>query len=183
MTDVIAGYLRSVDGEDGETVTDEQRTQRSEAVAITHVAFENSEGERTKVLRYREAFTVRLAVEVRRPIVRVRVGVGIDQPDGIRVATSHHTDGGLPAVDLEPGRYTVAVRVDNTFVPGRYVVCAGLHELRHRQGLDFVPHAATFMVLDADDRGGVHEPYNVGVVDLETCWSPLTPAAERQRVR
>jgi len=42
MTDVMAAYLRSFEGDEGEAVTDDQRAHRSEAIAITHVAFENS---------------------------------------------------------------------------------------------------------------------------------------------
>jgi lipopolysaccharide transport system ATP-binding protein len=176
MAEVIAAYLGSFDRDAGEAVSDGERAQRSDAIAITHVAFENSAGERTKVLRYREPFTVRLAIEARAPIDRVRVGLGITLPDGTRIATTHHTDQGLAPDDLAPGRYTAAVRIENQLVPGNYVVCVGLHELRDRRGLDFVPRAASFLVMDVDDvRGRAHDAYNIGFVALPTSWSRLQP--------
>ena len=177
MAEVIAAYLRNLDADEGEAVTDDQRAHRSEAIAITHVAFENSKGERTKVLRYREPFTVRLVVEVRVPVDRVRLGLGIAQPDGMRIGTTHHTDGGGPPIDFVPGRYTTAVRIENGLVPGNYVVCVGMHELRDRRGLDFLPHAAAFIVMEVDDlHDRIHEPYNIGLVALETSWSDVQPA-------
>ena len=178
MTDVIAAYLRSFEEDEGEAVTDAQRAQRSEVIAITHVAFENSTGERTKVLGYREPFTVRLVIEVRAPIGRIRVGLGLAQPDGTRIGTTHHTDQGLPPSDLAPGRYATAVRVENELVPGNYVICAGIHELRAQRGLDFLPHAANFIVTELDDaHGRRYEPYNMGLVALQTSWSPLRALA------
>jgi len=136
------------------------------------------------VIRYREQFTVRLVIEVRTPIDRVRVGLGVAQPDGTRIGTTHHTDQGLSPSDLVSGRYTTAVRVENELVPGHYVICVGLHELRTRRGLDFLPHAASFIVMEVDDvNGRIHEPYNIGIVGLQTSWSPVqaltSPGAPR----
>ena len=174
MTEVITAYLRSLEQEGGDAVTDDQRTQRSEAIAITHVAFENTKGERTKVLGFREPFTVRLVIEVRTPIDRIRVGLGVAQPDGTRIGTTHHTDQGLPPSDLVPGRYVTSVRVENELVPGSYVICAGILELRGQRGLDFLPHAATFIVTDVDElHDRRHEAYNNGIVSLQTSWSPV----------
>ena len=174
MTEVITAYLRSLEQDGGDAVTDDQRTQRSEAIAITHVAFENTKGERTKVLGFREPFTARLVIEVRTPIDRIRVGLGVAQPDGTRIGTTHHTDQGLPPSDLVPGRYVTSVRVENELVPGSYVICAGILELRGQRGLDFLPHAATFIVTDVDElHGRRHEAYNNGIVSLRTSWSPV----------
>ena len=174
MTDVIAAYLRSFEEDAGDAVTNAQRAQRSEAIAITHVAVENSKGERTKVLGYGEPFTVRLVIEVQAPIDRIRVGLGLAQPDGTRIGTTHHTDQGLSPSDLVPGRYATAVRIENELVPGNYVICVGLHEARAQRGLDFLPHAASFVVTEVDDtQGRRHESYNEGFVSLQTSWSPL----------
>ena len=174
MTEVITAYLRSLEQDGGDAVTDDQRTQRSEAIAITHVAFENAKGERTKVLGFREPFTARLVIEVRTPIDRIRVGLGVAQPDGTRIGTTHHTDQGLPPSDLVPGRYVTSVRVENELVPGSYVICAGILELRGQRGLDFLPHAATFIVTDVDElHDRRHEAYNNGIVSLRTSWSPV----------
>jgi lipopolysaccharide transport system ATP-binding protein len=181
MTDVITAYLRSFEQEGVDAVRDDQRAQRSEAIAITHVAFENAKGERTNVLGFHEPFTVRLVIEVRTPVDRIRVGLGVAQPDGTRIGTTHHTDQGLSPSDLVPGRYVTSVRVENELVPGNYVICAGILEIRGQRGLDFLPHAATFIVTEVDDvHGRRHEAYNNGVVSLQTSWSPVEALGPRE---
>lgn len=176
---VVANYLKGLEGTgDDETISDDRRHQgfidAKNLVRITRVSFQNSKGEKKRVLFFREPFTALLSFEVLQPLSEVRFGLGICASDGTRVATTHHTDSGLSALHLKRGIYQIMVRIQNILTPGAYHLCVGAHELRTRQGLDFVPVAASFTVLNvADQASEVHDPWNIGPVIVRADWTDV----------
>lgn len=177
---VVAGYLRSLQlASDDDVISEDKRyhpyIDTSGIIRFTSISFMNSKGEKTKVLFFKEPFTVRIAFEVLQPIKEMRLALGISTPDGMRISTTHHTDRGLETVNLTEGHYSITVYLQNHLTPGSYVICLGAHELRTRHGLDFIPNIVTFTVMDfSEDRMDLHDPYNIGPANLSAEWTDIS---------
>jgi lipopolysaccharide transport system ATP-binding protein len=181
---VIRNYLRSLEVTAAdETISDDKRRleyiQKSGVLKITNVSFMNSKGENNKVLFYKEPFSVHLIFEVKEQVDEVRLGLGISAPDGTRISTTHHTDGGLTPLNLKKGRYSATVHVQNSLTPGSYMLVVGAHDLKNRYGLEYVPVAAAFTVMDLSENGmDIHDPDNIGFANLSFKWSDMNQAEE-----
>lgn len=174
--EVVDSYLRNIEFlKDDEDISMRTRAMRSEYLKFLELSFLNSKGEKTGTFFFREPFEVRFVFEVFKPLENLRLGVGISASDGLRIFTTHHTDTGFKPLTLKAGRYVASVCIQNMLIPGRYILAVGTHDLRTGQGLDYVPEAATFRVLEfSEDKVRMHDTYNIGFVQLPVLWQTVT---------
>ena len=175
-TKVTINYFHRLQSiETDESISDSKRVTKSDYLRITRVSILNSKGEKTRTLFFREPFQVRFIFEVLQPVEEVRLGFAICTPDGTRISTTHHTDGGLKPLALGEGCYSTTAYVQNQLVPGNYVLEVGAHDLRTTRGLDSVPNAADFTVVGfSEERMYLHDVYNSSFLYLPAQWREVT---------
>jgi len=174
-TEVTINYLNQLQAiEDDETIPDSKRVAKSDYLKIIKVLLLNSKGEKAPTLYFREPFQVKLIFKVMQPVEQVRLGFAICTPDGTRISTTHHTDGGLKPLVLEKGYYSFIAHVKNYLVPGYYSLEVGAHDLRTTRGIDSVPNVVDFSVVGfSEEETYLHDPYNSSFTYLPAHWSEV----------
>jgi hypothetical protein len=98
--------------------------------------------------------------------------------DGLQIATAMNTDGGHPAMDLEPGRWLIDLRLDLSMLPGSYAFTVMIH---HENGttVDAVEGILPFSVSQASRDGSEAFPWAQvrGSVRPPSTWRAL-PASQ-----
>jgi lipopolysaccharide transport system ATP-binding protein len=138
---------------------------------IDEVTLTNEGGRPLADLRMGEPFTVTIRFEERLPAQRIRIGLGFNTLEGVRIATLHHTDGGQEFFSADCGTYEVSVGLTNPFLPGTYIVGVGAHRALAGATIDYVPEALRFHVLEVSASEDTHQVYNPGLIRLKACWS------------
>jgi lipopolysaccharide transport system ATP-binding protein len=145
---------------------------------IHELILANQKGEPVAELRLGEVFTVTIRFEVRQPVQWVRIGLGFNTHEGVRIATLHHTDEGHEFFAGEQGFYEISASLVNPFLPGTYIIGVGAHRALGGITIDFVPQALRFLVLDISEGEAVHKQYNDGVIQLGASWAQLRRTGE-----
>jgi lipopolysaccharide transport system ATP-binding protein len=96
---------------------------------IVRVSLLDSTGQPTGRLRFGEPFTVSLTVRVDTPVPRAAALIGVSTIDGTRVLTTHSTDRGAPGFALEPGTIEITATLEETLLPGEFVLDVGLMDV------------------------------------------------------
>ena len=115
---------------------------------------------------------------VRQRVDHVRIGVGFNTLDGIRVATLHHTDGGLPLFGGEPGRYEITFHAVLPLLPNSYLLSVGSHSALGGYTIDYIPDALRFEILELSATIHTHQPHNAGLVRMAGTWESARPLTE-----
>ena len=170
---VIDHYLQApvAEGQSGRLAPDMHRVNTGE-LWIDQVSVTNGSGEPAGQLRMAEPLTVTILFEVRQPAQQIRMGVGFNTPEGVRIATLHHTDGGQEPFDADPGIYRVSLTLTNPLLPGAYIISVGAHRALGGGTVDYVPEALRFHVLEISAGDDTHEAHNQGLVRFGASWSP-----------
>jgi lipopolysaccharide transport system ATP-binding protein len=160
---VIAGYLQTVDPvEHGGAIEIPDGTPRlgSGMAKFRRVRLLRSEdGSPTGSLLLSEPIVLETTLEVHETIERAVLEIGINAVDGLRLVTSMSTDGGRPAVRLEPGLHELRAELDPALLPGEFLLDVGVHEVTGAT-VDFVERVVQFGVSASD---GDEETYGWGV--------------------
>jgi lipopolysaccharide transport system ATP-binding protein len=138
---------------------------------VRDVSIIDQQNQQVTELRMEEPFAVRVRFEMRRPAPSIRVGIGFNTLDGVRIATLHHTDGGQEPFNGGAGVYEISARLTNPLLPGTYVLSVGAHSALGGVTLDYVPDALRFNVLDIAIGDGSFQRQNTGLVQFEALWS------------
>ena len=118
-----------------------------------------------------QPLSVSVKWEVLEPF-RGMVEVGIMDSEGRQITQSFSTDGGIPAIDMTPGRHEIRLRIDDAFFPGRYSLLAGIHKTDGAT-IDFVERALDFEVLNAGRADPSHYQWGVrGYLRPSQTWGP-----------
>jgi lipopolysaccharide transport system ATP-binding protein len=171
---VIEGYLQALNREcwSGELLPSRHSINTGE-FWIDQVTFANEIGAPIEDLRMGELFTIDMLFKVKLPIQQVRIGVGFNTLDGIRIGTLHHTDGGYKLLDAECGTYKISLNLINPLLPGAYILSVGAHRALGGITIDYVPEALKFHVSEIPANEGMnHEVYNPGLVRFSASWLP-----------
>jgi lipopolysaccharide transport system ATP-binding protein len=172
--EVIAEHLREAAGSagDGHVVVgdDALRTGSGEAL-LRSIRLLDSAGQVTDRLHMAEPFSFVLDYEVRSTLPPSVVELGIVASDGYYIATAMSTDGGRHAENLEPGRWSVAVGLDVSMLPGTFAVNAMLH-LEGGQTIDALEGVLVFRVSEASRDGLETYPWSQvrGSVRPRSTW-------------
>ena len=67
-------------------------------------------------------------LEVTETIEEAILEVGIAAADGLRILTAFNTDGGRPAIRLEPGIHELRAELEPALLPGEFVLDLGVHD-------------------------------------------------------
>ncbi len=139
---------------------------------IDQVVLKNKSGEPVAQLRLAESFTVTIQFEIRQSARQVRIGVGFNTREGIRIATLHHTNKGLEPFSGNCGIYEISLNLINPLLPGTYIISVGAHKALGGLTLDYVPEALRFRVLDISADDDRYEAYDPGLVRFDASWLP-----------
>ncbi|MEA2493668.1 MAG: lipopolysaccharide transport system ATP-binding protein [Thermoleophilaceae bacterium] len=180
-SEVIAGHLRDAgDRTDGGVAVvgpDAQRIGTGDALLRKATLFD-SHGEPGSELGLAEPFALRLEYEVSTRLPASVLEVGVIASDGLQIATAMNTDGGHPAMDLEPGRWLIDLRLDLSMLPGSYAFTVMIH---HENGttVDAVEGILPFSVSQASRDGSEAFPWAQvrGSVRPPSTWRAL-PASQ-----
>ena len=177
-SDVIADHLREAGAQtEGGTAVVEPGAQRigTGDALLRSVTMVDSHGEPGNALGLAEPFSVRLEYDVSTRLPGCVFEVGVIAGDGMQLATAMNTDGGQPAVDLEPGRWLVDVGLDLAMLPGAYAFTVMVH---HENGttIDAVEAVLPFTVSAAARDGGDAFPWPQvrGSVRPRSTWSAVS---------
>jgi lipopolysaccharide transport system ATP-binding protein len=171
VRDVIDSYLETMASDSGfaQIPTQAHRHHTGE-VSIEQITLEDASGRPSAQLRPGADFRLRIRFELKQKVRQIRLGVGFNTLEGVRIATGHHTDGGAEPMEGGPGVYEISLKFTNPFLPGRYVISAGAHRALGGQTVDYVPEALRFEVLDLAAEGHSYQAYNSGLVRLGALW-------------
>ena len=86
-------------------------------------------GEPIDQIELGQPFSISATFEVREPIEDAVVEIGIDTPDGNRVASSFSSDDRPAAVRSTPARTRSRADLDLTLLPGEYSITVALNEV------------------------------------------------------
>jgi lipopolysaccharide transport system ATP-binding protein len=184
-SDVIGDHLREAGAQtEGGMAVIEPDAQRigTGAALLRTVTMMDSHGEPGNALGLAEPFSVRLEYDVSTRVSGCVFEVGVVASDGMQIATAMNTDGGRPAVDLEPGRWHVDVGLDLAMLPGSYAFTVMVH---HENGttIDAVEGILPFTVSGAARDGADAFPWPQvrGSVRPRSTWSALSVSAADPR--
>jgi lipopolysaccharide transport system ATP-binding protein len=173
VSKVVAGYLSGVDpvqhGGAREIPEDAPRVGLGTARFRRARLVGTEDGGATGSLLLNEPVVLETTLDVTETIENAVLEVGVTTVDGVRIVTSMSTDGGRPAVRLEPGRHELRAVLEPELLPGEFVLDIGVHELGHAT-IDFVERVLQFGVSASD---GDEETYAWGVrgyLRADTRW-------------
>jgi lipopolysaccharide transport system ATP-binding protein len=171
VKDVIEHYLTSFTGtSDGEAIEPRQHVVNTGEVWIDRVTLTRETGEPASDIQLAEPLNILIRFEVRLPVRQLRFGIGLNTPDGVRVATLHHTDDEHEPISLAPGFYEMSLSITNPLSPGAYIISVGAHRALGGQTVEYIPEALRFNVLDVGQDRLVHHNYNAGLVRVAARW-------------
>jgi lipopolysaccharide transport system ATP-binding protein len=177
-SEVIASHLRDAGAQvEGGMAVIEPAAQRigTGAALLRTVTLLDSHGEPGTALGLAEPFSVRLDYEVSSRLAGCVFEVGVLASDGMHIATAMSTDGGQPAIDIEPGRWLVDVGLDLALLPGAYAFTVMVH---HENGttIDAVEAILPFSVSQGARDGGEAFPFSQvrGSVRPPSTWSAVS---------
>lgn len=166
---IVSDYLRDNLTETSSTCIPEYLHKVKSHLQIKKLELINSKGQLVTVFECGEPFTLRLIVDVKEPLTDIRIGIGL-VAEGIRIATVH-----TPAIDItdKTGSYIVDCKFPgNVLLPNFYSVQLGAHKADTGRGLDWIPDASVFQILNvsADEEKLVDEK-ELGLIRLEPDWN------------
>jgi lipopolysaccharide transport system ATP-binding protein len=164
----------------GEVPANAPRVGSGEARVI-RVALQNRRGADVERVYYGQPIRVVLTLAVSEPVRDAIAGVGISAVDGTRVATSHSTDGGRPALSLPRGEHRIAVDLDVTLLPHTYTLDVTVVR-SDGYDIDSVNRVLDFTAMGVAESGGDRYPWDTvrGFVRPAAVWHDLdaAPAAD-----
>jgi lipopolysaccharide transport system ATP-binding protein len=123
-----------------------------------------------------EPMTVVATVEVLEAIPDAVFEFGISTSDGVRVASVHNIDEGMPVVELAAGVHEIRAEIDVALIPGEYALDLGLHRAERGATIDMVERLlrvrALPIALDGSDRYPGANPR--GFVRPKSRWHVLS---------
>jgi lipopolysaccharide transport system ATP-binding protein len=174
---VVEQYLHTAFDGGVDKLTASHHAINSGELWIDSITIENERGEPVSQVRFSEAFLISIQFHVRTPVYNLRFGLGVNSPDGIRIATMHHTDDGRAPMSFQSGAYHVSLKVQNPLAPGLYVLSVGVHRVLGGTTIEYVPEALHFQVSEVGLGTEIHEVHNSGFVTLSATWhSPMALA-------
>jgi len=141
----LGEYFSSISG----TVLPDTMHRVHSPLQIRRIEFINSLGQEVAAFEYGEEILLRLILEITETVRNVRVGIGL-VAEGLRITTVH-----TPAIKaIMPSKaFPVICRISqDVLLPNYYTVQLGAHDAETGRGLDWVPDAAIFQVLDVATR-------------------------------
>ena len=170
--DVISRYLEESirEGRSGELPPKAHIVNTGE-FWVHEVILTNRKRKPVAEVRIGEPFTIIVRFEIMQAVQWVRIGLGFNTHEGVRVASLHHTDEGQDFFGGEPGLYEISASLGNPFLPGTYIVGVGAHRALGGGTVDYVPEALKFRVLEISEKDDVHKEYNPGFIRLSASWT------------
>jgi lipopolysaccharide transport system ATP-binding protein len=157
---VVTEYLKRVGPEQhGGIATipaDAERVGSGEAL-LRQAAMLDESGEPIDQIELGQPFSIAATFEVREGIEDAVVEVGIDTPDGNRVASSFSSDD-RPPLALDPGRHEVRVDLDLTLLQGEYAITIAINEVG-KFNIDHVEQVLSFAAINIGHRGSPVHPW------------------------
>ena len=164
---VVTEYLKRVGPQQqGGVATvppDAQRVGSGEAL-LSRAAMLDEGGQPIDQLELGQPFQISATFEVSKPIEDAVVEIGIDTPDGNRIASSFSSDD-RPPMSLDPGTHEIRADLDLTVLPGEYSITVALNEVG-RFNIDHVERVLSFAAINVGHRGSPVHP-----------WQQVRPAA------
>jgi lipopolysaccharide transport system ATP-binding protein len=184
--DVIAAYLRRVGSRQTggvAVIAPEAERIGGEDAKFVETSLTDRTGTPLEQIALGQPFSVELAFDLRVPVEKGVLEVGIASPEHGRVATVQNIDGGRPGLVLDPGAHRFRVDIETTLLPGEYSVDVALHVLPSLT-LDWVERVLTFTALNLAEEGDDRWPWAHvrGALRPESRWTQL-PAGDRTASR
>lgn len=172
ISSTIEKYL----GNFGTKVGKAEISKRDHAVdsgllCINEVYVKDSKGKQTAGVNYREDFTIGMKVSIYGHIEKGRIGIGINNPGGFRISTTHHTDMGAKPLTTSSGCYKLEAAFKNNLQPGIYEISVGANEELSGKILDFIPEAINLLVSNVSEDKFIRDSANKGLIDMEVAWT------------
>jgi lipopolysaccharide transport system ATP-binding protein len=171
--DVIDRYLQisKADGSTGK-ITSRMRAVNTGEFSIDEILLRDQSGEATTELKVGEPFTIVLRFTVHSTVQNVRIGLGFNTPENLRISGLHHTDDDQLPFSGIPGTYEIAFTMVNPLLTGNYVISVGAHRALGGETVDYVPEALHFQVLPISVEAEV-PVYASGLLRLYGKWSSV----------
>jgi lipopolysaccharide transport system ATP-binding protein len=135
---------------------------------ISSLRMLNSRGEPTHMFHADEPVLLRMDLSVSRPCPATRVGVALHR-EGVLISNMHteSTDFG----GTETGQFVTCEIPARILLPGFYDIHVGAHSAETDRGLDYIPDASSFRVMDV--RSGASDHMNAresGLIRITPKW-------------
>lgn len=145
-----------------------QHRARSE-FEISSLALVNPAGTPARQVYADEPVTFLLGLAIRRPYSNVRVGVAIYR-EGVLISDMHSEP--LDFVGAQTEQQLSCEIPAHLLLPGFYDIHVGAHDARTGRGLDWIPDAFGFQILDVKSGEGTHpDERDRGFVRISARWS------------
>src|SRR5260221_1462749 len=114
-----------------------------------------------------DRISIKISIEVRDYIKAVELFIIIYNPEGLPVLSVFQKDND-ELTRIEGATLEVSVNFDNSLIPGKYFVSAGMFD-SSRQFVDWVEHAETFEIEHSYKDGRLFEP-RLGMTVQKASW-------------
>jgi lipopolysaccharide transport system ATP-binding protein len=152
-------------------IPDSRHLYNTGEMFIRSLTILNETGEPTLKLRMGETFRLNICFELIASISEVRIGIGINTADGIRIASMHNTDSGSTPFQGTPGIYELTFTMENYLKTGTYTISAGANRGLGYETIDYVPDVFQFQVSEASKHDAIQDPQFPGFVRFDGVWS------------
>ncbi|MBI5154441.1 Wzt carbohydrate-binding domain-containing protein, partial [Candidatus Poribacteria bacterium] len=139
---------------------------------ISRASLTDEQGTPKTAFRFGEPLRIELESVPAKALDNFSYVVGIDNADGLRVATVFADDAGIAHSAREGETHRAAVTIRPNLAPGSYSVLLGVFKL------DVVPRALHFDVTNVDAPPSITRSRTWGAVCLEAQWETL-PAGNK----
>jgi lipopolysaccharide transport system ATP-binding protein len=153
-----------------EPLEPQQHALNTGEIWIDRLTLTNGEGNPLSEVQWGAPISILFGFDVRTAVRGLRFGIGFNTPEGVRVATLHHTDNGEEPIHLEPGRYEMSLSVINPLLPGQYVISIGAHRALGGFTVEYIPEALAFNVIDVGGGWVRHGGHYSGIVKVDGTW-------------
>jgi lipopolysaccharide transport system ATP-binding protein len=153
-----------------EPIAPQQHQINTGELWIDRLSLRDSEGRPISNVQVGQPISILLHFNVQAAVRGLRFGIGFNTPEGVRVATLHHTDNGDDLICLEPGPYQMSLAITNPLLAGKYLISVGVHRALGGWTVDYVPEALVFNVIDVSNTGVTHEGHNTGMIRVSGLW-------------
>jgi lipopolysaccharide transport system ATP-binding protein len=180
VAQVTAGYLSAVDPVQHGGVTeipDGMHRIGTGTAKFRRLRLLDDDGRASGSLRLNQPLVLEATLDVTQPIQEAVLEVGISTVDGQRLVTSFNTDGGRPAMPLEPGVHELRAELEPALLPGEFVLDLGVHERVSGAAIDMVDRVLQFDVGVSDGEGETYAGTVRGYLRAEARWELRKAAA------
>lgn len=166
----IESYLADDGGTDSVIVWKADTAPQSEEIRFTKAYIADDEGKYISQIECTQPFSIVLEYEVLKPIVGLRIGILLQNAEGVVMCGSNDPNVDTKAVS-EPGNYVSRCRFPgNVFNSGGYSIAFGADMSPYINLLVHTPHSLGFMVEDTHGHG-VKQEKLPGVMRPKLEWT------------